>query len=216
MSKSTPSLMAPLGLGAVAGYQDRDRLSSLLARARDHAAPPARQGPGPDEGQGGVLADLAATFNHGAANGGGLAGGIGKRMNMFRCTGQETAAESRVAVDRENESIGPEDLERAIGPEMVVELRQKTGLSRSEILSRLAATLPQMQKAASCGAALCVMSQRLAAPVAPCAHRLERDADMGIAIGFASLRGKAAEPEVVRRRIANRPFAGAFGQFHQA
>ena len=61
-----------------------------------------------------------------------------------------------------------------------------------------------------------VMSQRLAAPVAPCAHRLERDADMGIAIGFASLRGKAAEPEIVRRRIANRPFAGSFGQFHQA
>jgi uncharacterized protein YidB (DUF937 family) len=46
-------------------------------------------------------------------------------------------------VDRENESIGPEDLERAIGPAMVVELRQKTGLSRSEILSRLAAPLPQ-------------------------------------------------------------------------
>jgi hypothetical protein len=76
MSKSTPSLMALLGLGAVAGYQDRDRLSSLLARARDHAAPPARQGPGPDAGQGGVLADLAATFNHGAAKGGGLAGGL--------------------------------------------------------------------------------------------------------------------------------------------
>ena len=205
--------MALLGLSAVAGYQDRDKLCSQPPRARDHAAPPAQQGPGPDEGRGGVL---AATFNHGAAKGGGLAGGIGKRMNMFRCTGQETAAESRVAVDRENESIGPEDLERAIGPEMVVELRQKTGLSRSEILSRLAATLSQMQKAASCGAALCGMSQRLAAPVAPCAHRLERDADMGIAIGFASLRGKAAEPEVVRRRIANRPFAGAFGQFHQA
>jgi uncharacterized protein YidB (DUF937 family) len=64
-------------------------------------------------------------------------------MNMFRCMGQETAAESRVAVDRQNESIGPKDLERAIGPEMVVELRQKTGLSRSKILSRLAATLPQ-------------------------------------------------------------------------
>ena len=62
---------------------------------------------------------------------------------MVRCTGQETAAESRVAVDRENESIGPEDVERAIGPEMVVELRQKTGLSRCKILSRLAATLPQ-------------------------------------------------------------------------
>ena len=75
-------------------------------------------------------------------------------MNMFRCMGQETAAESRAAVDRQNESIGPKDLKRAIGPEMVVDLRQKTGLSRSKILSRLAATLPQMQKAASCGAAL--------------------------------------------------------------
>ena len=73
MSKSTPSLMALLGLGAVAGYQDRDKLCSLPARARDHAAPPARQGPGPDEGQGGVL---AATFNHGPAKGGGLAGGL--------------------------------------------------------------------------------------------------------------------------------------------
>ncbi len=143
MSKSTPSLMALLGLVAVAGYQNRDKLSSLLARARDHAAPPAQQGPGPDEGQGGVLADLAATFNHGASNGGGLAGGIGELMDMFRSTGQETAAESWVSVDRQNESIGPEDLERAIGPETVVELSQKTGLSRSEILSRLAATLPQ-------------------------------------------------------------------------
>ena len=73
MSKLTPSLMALLGLGAVAGYQDRDKLSSLPARARDHAAPPTQQGPGPDEGRGGVL---AATFSHGAAKGGGLAGGL--------------------------------------------------------------------------------------------------------------------------------------------
>jgi uncharacterized protein YidB (DUF937 family) len=67
-------------------------------------------------------------------------------MNMFRCMGQETAAESRAAVDRQNESIGPKDLKRAVRPEMpemVVDLRQKTGLSRSKILSRLAATLPQ-------------------------------------------------------------------------
>lgn len=140
MSKSTPSLMALLGLVAVAGYQNRDKLSALLARARDHAAP---QGPGPDDGQGGVLADLAATFNHGASNGGGLAGGIGELIELFRSTGQETAAESWVAADRQNESIGPEDLERAIGPETVLELSQKTGLSRSEILSRLSATLPQ-------------------------------------------------------------------------
>ena len=143
MSKSTPSLMALLGLVAVAGYQNRDKLSLLLTRARDHAAPSAQPGRGADEGPGGLLADLAATFNHGAANGGGLAGGIGELVDLFRSTGQETAADSWVAVDRQNESIGPEDLERAIGPETVTELSQKTGLSRSEILSRLAATLPQ-------------------------------------------------------------------------
>ena len=55
MSKSTPSLMALLGLVAVAGYQNRDKLSSLLARARDHAAPSAEPGRGADEGPGRTL-----------------------------------------------------------------------------------------------------------------------------------------------------------------
>ena len=39
---------------------------------------------------------------------------------------------------------------------------------------------------------------------------------MRLAIGFAGDRGQAAEPELVRCRIADRPFAGPFGQFHQA
>ena len=212
MSKSTPSLMARSGLVLSRGI--KTVTSCARCRPAPGTMPPRRpsRDPVPTKGRAACWPQHSIT---GPPRGGALPGDW-KAHDMFRCTGQETAAESRVDVDRENESIGPEDLERAIRPEMVAELRQKTGLSRSEILSRLAATLPQLQNAASCGAALCVMSQRLAAPVAPCAHRLERDADMGIAIGFASLRGKAAEPEVVRRRIANRPFAGAFGQFHQA
>ena len=38
---------------------------------------------------------------------------------------------------------------------------------------------------------------------------------MGLAIGLAGLGGQAAEPELLGRRIADRPFAGPLGQFHQ-
>ena len=55
----------------------------------------------------------------------------------------------------------------------------------------------------------------LAAAVAPRAHRLEGDADMGFAIGLAGDGRQAAEPEILGRGVADRPFAGALGQFHQ-
>lgn len=38
---------------------------------------------------------------------------------------------------------------------------------------------------------------------------------MSVAIGLAGLRGEAAEPEILGRWIADRPFASAFGQLHQ-
>jgi len=141
MSKSTPSLVALLGLVAVAGYQNRDRLSALLTGAGGHAAPP--EGGAAAKGQGSLLADLAATFRHGAADGGGLAGGISELMDRVRSSGQDAAAESWVSIDRQNESIEADDLERALGSETVEELSRKTGLSRSDILSRLAAALPE-------------------------------------------------------------------------
>jgi uncharacterized protein YidB (DUF937 family) len=140
MSKSTPSLVALLGLVAVAGYQNRDRLSALLAGAGGHAAPP--EG-GAADGEGSRLADLVATFRQGAADGGGLAGGIGELMDRVRSSGQDAAAESWVSVDRQNQGIEADDLERALGSETVDELSRKTGLSRTEILSRLAAALPE-------------------------------------------------------------------------
>ena len=38
---------------------------------------------------------------------------------------------------------------------------------------------------------------------------------MGLAIGLSRDRGQAAEPELFRRRITDRPFAGPLGQLHQ-
>jgi len=39
---------------------------------------------------------------------------------------------------------------------------------------------------------------------------------MRLAIGFAGFYRQAAEPKIICRRITDRPFAGFFGQFHQA
>lgn len=39
---------------------------------------------------------------------------------------------------------------------------------------------------------------------------------MGFAIWFTGLRGKPTEPEIICGRITDWPFAGLFGQFHQA
>ena len=55
-----------------------------------------------------------------------------------------------------------------------------------------------------------------AAPVAARIDRLERHAHMRLAIGLALLHRQAAEPEVLGRRVADRPLAGPLGQLHQA
>jgi uncharacterized protein YidB (DUF937 family) len=42
-----------------------------------------------------------------------------------------------------NKQIGPSDLEKAIGPDVLATLLQHTGLSREEILARLSKNLPE-------------------------------------------------------------------------
>ena len=42
-----------------------------------------------------------------------------------------------------NKQIAPEQLEQAIGPDVLASLTQQTGLSREELLSRLSTTLPE-------------------------------------------------------------------------
>ncbi len=42
-----------------------------------------------------------------------------------------------------NRTIDSRDLERAIGPDVIATLTEKTGLSRDELLSRLSRALPE-------------------------------------------------------------------------
>jgi len=136
MSRSMPSLLALLGLAAYAGYQNRDKISEMLADARDtHSAPTGSAG-------GGLLSEIGKLFQSGDA-GSTLSGGLGEMVNRFRMAGHGHAADSWVNSGT-NLPMQTNDLEAALGDDTLLELEQKTGLSRDELLRRLATTLPDM------------------------------------------------------------------------
>jgi uncharacterized protein YidB (DUF937 family) len=133
MARGMPSLTALLGLLAIAGYQNRDKLAEWLG----HASSPGSAGQAPRPGSlGGSLEGV-----RGAGVGGLLGGGLGELVDRFRQSGQGELADSWVAHDP-NKPVAPEQLESAIGEDVLATLSQQTGLSREEILRRLSRELP--------------------------------------------------------------------------
>ena len=139
MSRGMPSMMALLGLLAVAGYQNRDKIAEILAGTK--------QGPGTSPGdnsraagQGGVLGNLGGLLG-GATAGSVLSGGLSDLVERFRQNGHGQAADSWVNKGP-NQELKPDQLEQAIGPDVLNTLSQHTGLSREELLSRLSRELP--------------------------------------------------------------------------
>lgn len=150
MARSTPSLLALLGIAAVAGYQNRDKLGDMLGGASGTGGTPSNPsgtqsggmfsgGLGGTQG-GGLSGGLGSLL--GSLGGGGLAGGIGELIERFGQSGQRDRAESWVGSGT-NQPIDHSALEQALGDETLSELAQTTGLSRSEILDRLSHNLPQ-------------------------------------------------------------------------
>ena len=135
MSRGMPSMIALLGLLAVAGYQNRDKISEALGGLKQD--PGAAPGQG---GEGGVLGKLGGLLG-GATAGSVLSGGLGDLIERFKQNGQGQAADSWVRTGP-NQPIGPDQLEQAVGPDVLNTLSQKTGLSREELLSRLTRELP--------------------------------------------------------------------------
>lgn len=132
MARGFPSMTALLGLLAIAGYQNRDKLAELLKNAG--ASNP--QG-GSAGGLGGLLGGLA-----GAGGVGGLLnGGLGELLERFRQNGQGEAADSWVSRGP-NKEVSKDDLRSAIGADVLAHLRTQTGLSEDELLSRLSRELP--------------------------------------------------------------------------
>jgi uncharacterized protein YidB (DUF937 family) len=70
-----------------------------------------------------------------------LSGGLRDLIERFKQNGQGIAADSWVKTGP-NQPLAPEQLQQAIGPEVLNTLSQQTGLSREELLSRLTRELP--------------------------------------------------------------------------
>jgi uncharacterized protein YidB (DUF937 family) len=133
MSRGFPSMTALLGLLAIAGYQNRDKIAEMLRGSGQNE-------PGPD-GQnraGGLLEQLGLG---GASAGGILSGGLGELLERFGQSGQRETAESWVKTGP-NRQCTEAELERAIGPDVLDTLTKHTGLSRDELVTRLCRELP--------------------------------------------------------------------------
>ena len=138
MARGMPSMVALLGLLAVAGYQNRDKIAEALGGLnRGSGATP---GPGGQAGGGGILGNLGGMLG-GASAGGMLSGGLRDLIDRFRQNGHAETADSWVSKGP-NQPVRTDQIEQAIGPDVLNTLTQQTGLSREELLSRLSRELP--------------------------------------------------------------------------
>jgi uncharacterized protein YidB (DUF937 family) len=135
MSRGFPSMTALLGLLAIAGYQNRDKLAELLGGKQGASG----NAPG-QPGLGGLLGQLSNGLGAGGV-GGLLSGGVGELVERFKQSGQADKVDSWVSTGP-NQQIAPSQVEQAIGPDVLETLSKQTGLSREEILARLSRELP--------------------------------------------------------------------------
>jgi uncharacterized protein YidB (DUF937 family) len=138
MSRGMPSMVALLGLLAVAGYQNRGKIAEMLGGSKPGPGGPAQ--PDAPSGESGVLGKLGGLLG-GATAGSMVSGGLGELVDRFRQNGQGPAADSWVGRGP-NQPIGQTQLEQAIGPDVLKTLSQHTGLSREELVARLTRELP--------------------------------------------------------------------------
>ena len=136
MNRGMPSMTALLALLAVAGYQNRDKIAEALGGRRQSPSGEATAG-----GRQGSALDKLGGLLGGASTGSVLSGGLRDLIERFKQNGQGTAVDSWVKTGP-NQPLAPEQLQQAIGPEVLNTLSQQTGLSREELLSRLTRELP--------------------------------------------------------------------------
>lgn len=139
-----PSMTALLALVAIAGYQNRDKIAEMLGGGSSSPSTPTAPGQpasgGLLGGLGGLLGGLLGGTTP-STPGNVVDGGLGELVDRFRENGKGEVADSWVAAGP-NKNVTPNDLEQAIGPDVLDELSTKTGLSREELLSRLTKELP--------------------------------------------------------------------------
>jgi uncharacterized protein YidB (DUF937 family) len=166
-STTSNRMLALLGLLAVAGWQNRDKLAGIFANMtgqggdnRPETLPRGGTSTGnrldydqnggrqaaPAQSQGGfgdLFGNLGGLLGGGAAAGGagGLAGALNDLLGQFSANGHRDEAESWIKTGP-NRQLGASQLEEALGEDTLRQLSQQTGLSRDELLKRLSTVLP--------------------------------------------------------------------------
>ncbi len=149
---ASTALKALLGVLAVAGYQNREKIGELLKGLTHNGQD---QGTTGQQEAGGGLGDLLGGLTGGSgglgglggllggsSSGGVLQGGLGDLLKQFEENGHGEAARSWVQAGP-NSEIDDRQLSEALGPEVLEDLSARTGLSPEEILSRLSRDLPR-------------------------------------------------------------------------
>jgi len=121
-------MTALLGLLAVAGYQNRDKIAEVIGGLGKGVPAPG--------GLGGLLGNLGAAGPSGLLN-----GGLKELVEQFTAGGQKDAIDSWVS-GGPNKPLAPEQMRSAIGSDTLKTLAQQTGLAEDELLSRLSRSLP--------------------------------------------------------------------------
>jgi uncharacterized protein YidB (DUF937 family) len=92
---------------------------------------------------GGTLAKLLGGPMLGVVLGMLKGGGLGGMLNKFKGAGLGDKADTWVGTGP-NAPLQPDEVERALGPEELQQIAQKTGMSVDEVRARLAAGLPEV------------------------------------------------------------------------
>ncbi len=118
---SMPSLAALLGLVAVAGYQNRDKIGDFVKGLTDKSGAATAENT-PDAVP---------------------AGGLGSLIDSFRKSGFGQKADSWVGTGA-NEPVTAPEVEASVGGDVIDALAKQTGLNREELLKRLSTVLPDV------------------------------------------------------------------------
>jgi len=140
MSKGSPSMIALLGLLAIAGYQNRDKLSRLVQNA---STPRDDMGGNPASGAAEPPEDMLNTLRQKVGEtGGNVLAGLSELLARFSNPVQSAKASTWVN-QGPNGDLAAGDLEEVLDEATMTDLMQQTGLGRSELLERLSAILPE-------------------------------------------------------------------------
>ena len=140
MSNRTPSLLALLGLAAVAGYQNRDKLKRLVDTTLNAGARPNSLGQQSD------YSAVGQSSAPGMFDGdlvGSLRSGLSDLVARFTQSGDDKTAQSWVGTGQ-NVAVTPDHLKSVLGAQTLADLTEKTGLTEVNLLSRLSQVLPEL------------------------------------------------------------------------